>query len=853
MTEILKIILLALHILKQDPAIDISLRESKQGANKNDRITIKIISTDSTTKHILLSKVDIIGQERNWDPIARITDSEIPTYSIATNTPHFLSLESLSNKYKYRALLLEPGDDITFHVHSGKIVATGKGALKFELIEKIDQFQKSIPLPNNTRDYVTTSIEDYYEWDSYLNTLLEGKDSILSIYRPRISKYSYTQLRALMVDQNIDDRSDKFYNLVFGLAKTKKIRSEVLCKIYDSLYDPATSDRFQFCSSIIYGNWKPILFRIHRTYNFESTDSTLQAKYTTWINCYQKGIDHYKGLNREQFIIDFLYKHLLKEFGFTKELEIYLKEYYSSSRSKECKQYMKSKEVRLRRILNERQIPDFELDDQQGNIVTKTKLTGKISIIDYWFTGCAGCVQTAKTIQKAEDYFKEDTNIIFLKVSIDKEESTWQQSIKKGKYTSQSGIHLFTQGKQENHPFIIQMDVTSYPTLQFIDPFGQTLSPDKQPSSLKSNADSLIQFIATIRQNQNDGPYIYKQSETTFLKITRNYNQIDSLVIPKNEEILVATDQNKKKFSFRIKNNVQKEPSIYKTPPSIFALSDIEGNFKAFRRLLAMNNIIDSNLNWNFGNGHLVICGDVFDRGEQVIECLWLIYKLEQQAIDQGGYVHFIMGNHDVMNLQGGSRYAQKKYTQTATSLQTKTAKLYQPSSILGEWLRTKNIIEQIGTLIFVHGGLGIEFTNQIANTTLDEINNQYRKSIDIKWNDLPKSDTLSRAIFHPAIGPLWYRQYYIDSERLQLGNDTTTKFTVQKTSQEDFDRLLKKWKASKIITGHTIVSDTISSHYNNKLINLDTKHSTGNSEALLIEGNRYYRTNSLGNKSLLH
>ncbi|WP_276483738.1 metallophosphoesterase [Paraflavitalea pollutisoli] len=849
MTDILTIALLVLQFLKLDTTAEILKSHPTQQTNTKDHITIKILSSDSTTQQLLLSKAEIIGQERDWEPIARSAENPIPTYSFATNSPHYLSLESLSSRFKYRALLLEPGDNITFHVTPEKVAATGKGAIKFELLEKIDQFQKSIPLPNNTRDYITTSIDDYYEWDAYLNKLVAGKDSILSHYQAKLSKYSYTLLRALMIDQNIDDRSDKFYNLVFGLAKTQKIPGKILCKIYDSLYYPATNSRFQFCSTIIYGNWKPILFSIHRTYNFNRTDSTYQAKYNTWITCYQKGIDHYVGLNKEQFIIDFLYKHLLKEFGFTKELETYLKDYYSSSQSEECKQYLKSKESRLRRIINGRKIPDFDLEDPNGNTVTNTILKDKIGIIEYWFTGCAGCIQTAKTIQKAEDHFRDDTNVVFLKVSIDGNKSTWQQSIKKGQYTSPTGIHLFTQGQQENHQFITQMDVTSYPTLQFIDPFGQLLTPTMRPASLKSNPDSLIQYISTIRQNQFDGPYLYEQGNSKLLKITRNQHQIDSQIITSDEDVSVATDQLKKVFSFRVANNVKKQPSYYKNPTSIFALSDIEGNFAAFRKLLVANHIIDTNLNWSFGNGHFVICGDVFDRGEQVTECLWLIYKLELQAIEMGGYVHFIMGNHDVMNLQGNSRYAQKKYTQTANDLKSQGITLYPPHSILGKWLRTKNIVEQIDSLIFVHGGLGIEFTSEVANSNLDEINNQYRQSIGTKWNDLPKSDTLSRAIFHPATGPLWYRQYYTDSERLQLGNDTTTKFTVQKPSQEHFDRLLKKWKASKIITGHTIVSDTVSSHYNNKLINIDTKHSAGNSEALLIEGNKYYRVNNLGER----
>ena len=56
--------------------------------------------------------------------------------------------------------------------------------------------------------------------------------------------------------------------------------------------------------------------------------------------------------------------------------------------------------------------------------------------------------------------------------------------------------------------------------------------------------------------------------------------------------------------------------SIYKNVSKIAALSDIHGQYDLFITLLMNNEIIDKNLNWIFGKGHLVINGDIFDRGE---------------------------------------------------------------------------------------------------------------------------------------------------------------------------------------------------------------------------------------------
>ena len=39
----------------------------------------------------------------------------------------------------------------------------------------------------------------------------------------------------------------------------------------------------------------------------------------------------------------------------------------------------------------------------------------------------------------------------------------------------------------------------------------------------------------------------------------------------------------------------------------MLVISDIEGNFEAFRKLLQGNGVIDENFNWTYGKDHLVL------------------------------------------------------------------------------------------------------------------------------------------------------------------------------------------------------------------------------------------------------
>jgi hypothetical protein len=55
--------------------------------------------------------------------------------------------------------------------------------------------------------------------------------------------------------------------------------------------------------------------------------------------------------------------------------------------------------------------------------------------------------------------------------------------------------------------------------------------------------------------------------------------------------------------------NIQR--SNYRNIKKIAALSDIHGQYDLLIELLTNNKIINNDLNWDFGEGHLVIVGDI--------------------------------------------------------------------------------------------------------------------------------------------------------------------------------------------------------------------------------------------------
>src|SRR5687767_14593097 len=159
---------------------------------------------------------------------------------------------------------------------------------------------------------------------------------------------------------------------------------------------------------------------------------------------------------------------------------------------------------------------------------------------------------------------------------------------------------------------------------------------------------------------QQDGPYVFYKDTSIYASYavndhgTKKVTQETVALADKQKMVLkVRTDIPGQFFNVKLKDSLVNEKTEYSNVTRQFVLSDIEGNFGAFRKLLQSNGVMDASYNWTFGDGHLVLVGDFVDRGQDVTEVLWLIYSLEDKAKAAGGYVHYVLGNHEIMIMSG--------------------------------------------------------------------------------------------------------------------------------------------------------------------------------------------------------
>ena len=175
----------------------------------------------------------------------------------------------------------------------------------------------------------------------------------------------------------------------------------------------------------------------------------------------------------------------------------------------------------------------------------------------------------------------------------------------------------------------------------------------------------------------------------------------------------------------------------------IVAVSDIHGAYHALVATLQESGVIDDSHSWNGAETHLVLTGDLVDRGPESRRVLDLIMRLEREAVRAGGQVHQLLGNHEVMNLIGDLRYVsdaeyaafsddesaqereewyqefRRSQPADAAELSVRSAfeekappgffghrRAFRSNGFYGKWLLEKPLMIVINDTAFVHGGV---------------------------------------------------------------------------------------------------------------------------------------------------
>lgn len=342
----------------------------------------------------------------------------------------------------------------------------------------------------------------------------------------------------------------------------------------------------------------------------------------------------------------------------------------------------------------------------------------------------------------------------------------------------------------------------------------------------EENIREILEVLNIPYEGVSDGPYVHESKTgrtALWIHKGKKYTQKISTKSPK------TINYKGVKTTLWAKKPVETTQLEYNGIFKVGAISDIHGQYNTLIKLLKNNGVINKRGKWNFGSGHFVIVGDIFDRGPAVTEVLWFLYDLEKQAEKKGGKLHVLLGNHDVMVLNGNLRSIHPKYKEVATILNQPFNSLFTKGTILGDWLRTRPVLIKINGMLFTHGGLHPDFVTK--GVSIEQINTEFKQQL-VESELATKRNELG-SFLHRGHGPIYYRGY----------------FQGERATDTQIDQLLNHFQATNIIVGHT-THRQIETRYNGKVIVVDANMKSGTmGEVLFWDTGKFFRGNLSGKR----
>ena len=229
---------------------------------------------------------------------------------------------------------------------------------------------------------------------------------------------------------------------------------------------------------------------------------------------------------------------------------------------------------------------------------------------------------------------------------------------------------------------------------------------------------------------------------------------------------------------------------------SLYVMGDVHGEFDRLLGVLRAAGLVDAGERWTGGRAHLVLLGDLFDRGPDVTRTLWFLYGLQAEAREAGGAVPVVLGNHEIMVMTRDLRYVSAKELSLAELRGTSYTRLFDVRrSVLGRWLASRPAVLRVGPVLLAHGGMSPRWARYSVEALDDTLAAFVGGKIFHRWSDttvrVPPVDStaLARRIdfFFGEESLFWHRGYVEAATALGYAGAAPRGDSVREASGEAF------------------------------------------------------------------
>jgi len=409
--------------------------------------------------------------------------------------------------FQKEVYLFEQGDNINLTIdNKGHLFFKGKGSEKLNcqfqmyLIEPLSPsfVYRAIEYDNNGEMLKKLALQD-----SLLNLGIKLRLTILNTHKEQLTEAIYNMLYLDAIGSARYNTLSTLYLNCYTYPNDEMITT--LQKYYQKYLNIAklpSTDTISLAESAYYAD---MLFEKEFNYFRLTSQKKTYFKADSFKQIYEQIKQHYRGNLRDKLL--YICFEKLSKFYSTESVE-YIEE---------AKNIMNDglyKKLLIKFKEKEENAFPFELEDSQSGHHKLSDFKGKVLVIDFWFTGCKACSDLNAAMPLVKTKFKNNNDVKFISICVDKDKKRWLNSLSTEKYTTMNELNLYTNGLGQQHPMIKFHNFTSFPRQLIIGKKGEIITSTPPIVSC-----TVTGFPIDSKTNEKDAIY----NTNLFVKIIQDY------------------------------------------------------------------------------------------------------------------------------------------------------------------------------------------------------------------------------------------------------------------------------------------------------------------------------------------
>jgi thiol-disulfide isomerase/thioredoxin len=331
-------------------------------------------------------------------------------------------------------IFLVPGDNVKLQSNGIEFVKacsfTGSHANENNFLVQFENFK----LQSEPQDFKAFFTATEPEFLKSVETRLQSFITFQQKYQKKNGPFDEEFAEMMSVELTYDAANMKmFYPEYFKYFYPDS--TLVLSDTYDSFFQNLDLNSEEYLMVPSYKDF--IGSYLHYKTNADTTSSNLSLNVKKFKNI--------SNFFNEPEITQYLYYSLMQETitHSANDAAVLMEDYNKKQKNQVYLDEINTSFATIQHLIKGKVAPGFEYSTVSNQKLSLESLKGKVVYIDVWATWCGPCLKELPSLEKIEDQYKSEKDMVFVSISLDQDKIAWEKMVKE---KNMSGIQLYADG-----------------------------------------------------------------------------------------------------------------------------------------------------------------------------------------------------------------------------------------------------------------------------------------------------------------------------------------------------------------------------------------------------------------------